>query len=181
MRRLGREEFFQKAAESDIGLDQKYSNPQTLVFQSSTVTWKRWTCPSEPGRALLLLDCLLNATGPWETCWIYKRAGFWNVDLAEDMDLPGKVLALHLAWLGVPVDCEDVIEATAQETAHIISICYSFLLFGGSVWEDVTIMPQGAEAIFEVTHHREIIVTARTPQKLRSIQKALRLKGFRPF
>ncbi len=181
MHRLRREEFFLKAAESDIGLNKQFANSQSIDFQSTSGVWKPWPRPANPGRVLSFLDCLLQAVGPWETCWLYKGHGYWFTELSPQMDLEDKIRSLHHAWPGLPAKCDDVLEADSTEMAHIISICYDSLMFGHTVWEDVIVIPQGGDAFFEVSHHNEVMVSARNTKKLREIRKALLFKGFWPY
>ncbi len=158
------EDFFKWAGERSLGLDPRYSPPQTLEYLPDYSPAIRWAYPEFAGSIPWFVEQFLHSIDPWDTCWVYRRSDAWNCGSHDDVS--ARVWTQIVRGIGIPDGHSFVVRFSKSESEALITLAFATICFGWSVYDDLFVIPDHAEQVLYFDHHESLWVRCRTPERL---------------
>lgn len=152
MKIISKSSFLRQFSSHGIALDGRYSPPQTLVFEG-TSDWRwSWKTPSRIKVLPSWITRLVDAARPENKIYLYPRDGAWT----SGDSLKLFQMSIIFSAYGLKPTGDEVIEAEESERDAVESLFFLALVHGGTVQDDIFLIPDNANVILYVDHHESI-------------------------
>jgi hypothetical protein len=152
MKTISKNSFLRQFSSHGIALDSRYSPPQTLVFESKSDWRWSWEMPSQIKNVPRWITSLIDATHSEKKIYLYPRAGAWTSGDSLKLFQMSTILAAY----SLKPRGDEVIEAEASERDAVESLFFLALLHGGTVSDDIFLIPDNAKVILYADHHESV-------------------------
>jgi len=178
MKTVTEDEFLQWASTKGLGLNPKYPHSAVLDFHADSES-RFWEVPREPERRPYFLATLIDLMGEWQTCYVWRHLGSWpdpkRVDAGRINDA---VELLILKGLGLPLGTGAVVQFAREERAALVALLFSTTVFGGSIADDLYIVPDHARHILQTDHHDVVHASFANPDDVERWISRMSEEGF---
>lgn len=137
------------------------SNHGWFELEPSVDEGRFWGIPAEPERRPHLFSGMLELMGDWRTCMAWRVNGVWPAS-ADPGRLNDNIELIILSGLGMPRGGTDAVEFSSEETEKLVTLMFSTSIFGWSVGEDLTIVPDHGRYLMQISHHNVVHVHFRS-------------------
>jgi hypothetical protein len=152
MKFISKSAFLRDFAPHGIALDSRYSPPQTLVFEgTSDLRWS-WEMPARIKDLPRLITALVDAARPDKKTYLYPRDGAWR----SGDSLKVFQMAAIFSACGLKPTGDEVVEADETERDAVESVFFLSLVRGGTVSDDIFLIPDHAKVILYADHHETV-------------------------
>ena len=152
MKLISKRAFLREFATHGIALDSGYNPPQTLVFESMSDLALSWEMPARIKELPRWITALLKASRPSRRTFLYPRDGAWSSgDSLKIFQMSAIFSACGLTPTG-----DEVIEAEEAERDAVESLFFLSLVHGGTVSDDVFLVPDHGKVILYADHHEAV-------------------------
>jgi hypothetical protein len=152
MKLIPKSAFLRDFASHGIALDIRYSPPQTLVFEGThELSWS-WDMPVRIKDLTRWITALVDAARPDTKMYLYPRDGAW---ISGD-SLKIFQMAAIFSICGLKPVGDEVVVAEEAERDAIESLFVLSLVHGGTVSDDVFLIPDHAKIILYADHHEAV-------------------------
>jgi hypothetical protein len=155
-------EFWRWAGNVGIGRHPHLGSSGILAFLELEGPSTRWFIPPPIGDAPTFMTQLLIATGA-EAFVLWRRGGGAWIEGLEDFSR-NQAIDVVLRGAGIPDDHDGALRLERGDWARLWAITLAICTFGWSVGEDLFILPSDGSFIAMISHHDELLVTARSPE-----------------
>ena len=152
MKLLSKETFLGQVSVRGIALDARYSPPQTLVFQRTPELQASWEMPGQAKHLLRWITSLVDAVRPEKKIYLYPRSGAWKSADSQKLFLQSAIFAAS----DVAPTGDEVVEAGESERDAVESLFFLSLIHGGTVSDDVFLVPDHLKIILYADHHEAV-------------------------
>jgi hypothetical protein len=160
MKTLTESGFLKWAERNALMLDPGYPETAVLIFRPDPDQDRFWVVPPAPERRPFFFATLLDLMGEWKSCYVWRHLGNWPQS-ADPGRINDMVELQILKGLEFPLGTTDVVEFTKEESAALVTLMFSTSVFGWSVGEDLTIVPDHARYLLKTDHHGVVHVCFR--------------------
>ena len=154
MKAVSKSEFFRRFASGGPILDPRYASPQTLVFpgdERDRCSWT-WDLPGNLKELPFFVAELIDAVDAKEAIYIFPREGAWRSGSSSQMF---QVRSICRAC-GVDPSDDDVLVASIGERDAVDALFLLSLIFGGTVSDDIFLIPDSGDVILYADHHEMV-------------------------
>jgi hypothetical protein len=171
------EQFLKWTGARGIGLDERYPDSAVLTFKPDPNLRRFWVVPPQPERRPHFLATILNLTGKWRSCRVWRHMGSWP-NRPDPGRLNDRIEFQILAGIGMPMGTGDIVEFKKAELDRLITLLFSTAIFGWSVGEDLYVVPNDAQHIIKTSHHDVVHVSFRKLSDLNRFVKGMDKEKF---
>jgi len=152
MKLIPKSAFLADFASHGIALDSRYSPPQTLVFEGShDLSWS-WDMPTGIKDLTRWISALVDAARPASKIYLYPRDGAWR----SGASLKIFQMAAIFSVCGLKPVGDEVVAAEEAERDAVESLFFLSLVYGGTVSDDIFLVPDHAKIILYADHHEAV-------------------------
>jgi hypothetical protein len=152
MKFISRTVFLRDFAAHGIALDSRYSPPQTLVFEGAQdMSWS-WDMPGRIKDLPRWISALVDATRADKNLYLFPRDGAWTSGDSLKTFLMGAIFSVF----GLKPTGDEVVVAEEAERDAVESLFFLSLVHGGTVSDDVFLIPDHAKVILYADHHEAV-------------------------
>lgn len=152
MKLISKRAFLREFAVHRIILDSRCSPPQTLVFEGALDLGASWEMPARVKDLPRWITALVDASRPNRRTFLWPRDGAWN----SGNSLKIFQMSAIFTSCGVRPIGDEVIEAEEAERDAVESLFFLSLVHGGTVVDDVFLVPDHAKVILYADHHEAV-------------------------
>jgi hypothetical protein len=152
MKLISKSAFHRQFARHGIALDCRYHPPQTLVFGGRSDLQRSWDMPGRVKDVARWITSLVDATQPEKKIYLYPRDGAWRAGDSVKLFQTEAVFAMY----GLKPTGDEVVEAEEAERDAVESLFFLSLVHGGTVADDVFLIPDHGKVILYADHHEAI-------------------------
>lgn len=152
MKLLSKSAFLQQFATRGIALDSRYSPPQTLVFKEKTDLRWSWEMPGRVKDIARWITSLVDATRPEKNIYLYPRDRAWTSGDTLKLFQTSAIFAAY----GLKPTGDEVVEAEEAERDAVESLFSISLVHGGTVSDDIFLIPDHGKVILYADHHEAV-------------------------
>lgn len=152
MKLISKSAFLGGFASHGIALDSRYSPPQTLVFEGTRDLRWSWEMPARIKDLTRWITTLVDAARPNKRTYLYPRDGAWR----SGDSLKIFQMATIFSACGLMPAGDDVVEAEEAERDAVESLFVLSLVHGGTVSDDIFLVPDHAKIILYADHHEAV-------------------------
>ena len=152
MRTISKPRFHEVFQSQGLALDPRYQPPQTLVYPGHPdLSWS-WSLPDSPKHVPLLITSLFEACEEHDSFYLYPRAGAWGC--GDTLKL--FQMACVFSRVGCSPRTDEVLHASIDEIDAIETLFSIALIFGGTVGDDIFVVPAHGRLVLYADHHESI-------------------------
>ena len=177
MRVLSEADLLAWAEDRAMGLDQRHRDLAILTFRPDPGHDRFWSVPPAPGRRPYFIASMLDLTGEWGACFVWKALGSWPAS-ANPQRINDVIQLRILRGLGLPLGTADVAEFARSEIDSLVTLLFSMTIFGWSVGDDTYVIPDNGRYILKTDHHDAIHVSFRESADLDRFVEWMAGRGF---
>lgn len=159
MKMCGEASFLKWAAERGIGPGEGYPRTARPVFKPDAKLDRFWLVPEKPEARPYFLSLMLQLMGDWKSCFAWRPMGSWPAEPYPNHT--SQVEFQILKGIGMPMGTADILEFDRGEIDPLLTLLFSTTVFGWSIGEDLSIIPDHAQFIMLVYHHGVVYVDFR--------------------
>jgi len=108
---------------------------------------------------------MLEAFGAWSSYRCWRHRGSWPVEPGQGR-IGDSIEYTILQGLGLPSGTAETIEFDYSERVQLITLLFSTTVFGWSVQEDATLVPDTARGLLQTDHHGVVHVAFREEEMM---------------
>jgi hypothetical protein len=150
-------------------LDRRYSPPQTLGFEpDSDLQWS-WDMPERIKALTPWITAHVDAAAPEKKIYLYPRADAWT---GGDSLKVFQMAAIFSVYGLKPIG-EEVIEAEDSERDAVEILFFLSLVYGGTVADDIFLIPDHARVILYADHHECVHANFRDGEFMDAYQRKI--------
>ena len=152
MKIISKSAFLRDFGARGVALDSRYSPPRTLVFEGAPDLRWSWEMPARIKDLTRWITALVDAARPDKKTYLYPRDGAWRSgDSVKIFQMSAIFSACGLKPAG-----DDVVEADEAERDAVESLFFLSLVHGGTVSDDIFLIPDHAKIILYADHHEAV-------------------------
>ena len=152
MKLISKSVFLRRFAPQGVALDSRYSPPQTLVFErNSELRWS-WEMPGRIKDVARWITALVDAARPDQKTYLYPRNGAWKSGDSMKLFQMAAIFSVY----GLKLTGDEVVEAEEAERDAVESLFSLSLVHGGTVSDDIFLIPDHAKVILYADHHEAV-------------------------
>lgn len=152
MKLISKSTFLRDFAPHGIALDSRYSPPQTLLFEGTPDLRWSWEMPARIKDLARWVTALVDAAQPDKKTYLYPRDGAWR----SGDSLKIFQMASIFSACGLKPQGDEVVEAEEAERDAVESLFFLSLVHGGTVSDDIFLVPDHAKIILYADHHEAV-------------------------
>jgi hypothetical protein len=133
-------------------LDARYAPPQTLAFQGGPKGEWSAELPGDAKAVPRWIASLIDAVRPEKSVYLYPRDGGWKSGDSQKLFLQSAIFkSCGIAPVG-----NEVIVASESERDAVEALFFMSLVYGGTVSDDIFLVPDHSKIILYADHHSAI-------------------------
>ena len=177
MKRLSEPAFLKILKPLGIEVGDGYPKVVNLSFDKKAGDARYWALPMAARRFPFFCLTILELLGEWQVCYAWRHMGGWPEKL--DPDRINDCVEFHiLRGLAMPCGTTDAIGFEREEVSELVTLMFSSLVFGWSVGEDLSIVPDHGRYIVQTDHHDVIHVIFRDEEECEPFAEEMESRGF---
>jgi hypothetical protein len=177
MNKIDKNKFLEMIKQKGIIIDPKYLQTADLTFDDDSELSRFWEIPEEARRIPYFVDTLLTLLEPWESIYVWKHMGSWNVAVKGER-LNDDVQAILYRGAGLTENNADILIFKNTELAELAVIIFNQLVFGWHVGDDIYIIPEHGRQMIKTDHHDAVHVSFRDFASMKKYVEAMADAGF---
>jgi hypothetical protein len=152
MKLISKSAFLRQFGPQGVALDRRYSPPQTLMFERTSEL--RWSCdmPARIKDGARWITALVDAAHPGQKTFLYPRDGAWKSGDSVKLFQTAAIFSFY----GLKPTGDEVVQAEEAERDAVESLFFLSLMFGGTVSDDIFLIPDHAMVILYADHHEAV-------------------------
>jgi hypothetical protein len=152
MKRLSKQYFLARFSNHGIALDTRYDPPQTLGYREESNLSYSFDLPHLPKDLPYFITRLVDSAVLETKMYLFPRANAWNSGDSLKLFQTRSILSS----CGIDSVQDDVLEAEISERDGVETLLLIALLHGGTVSDDLFLMPDHARVILYADHHEAV-------------------------
>jgi hypothetical protein len=177
MNTLPESDFLRWADGIGLVLDERYPHSAVMRFRPDPQLDRFWEVPPEPERRPYFIASLLDLTGDWDSCFVWRHLGRWP-GRADPSRINDGVELQILKGLGLPLGTAAVVEMSRDERDTLVTLIFATTIFGWSVGDDLYVVPNHGRCLLQTDHHGVIHVSLRADGDLAGFVDGMQARGF---
>ena len=177
MRAIDENLFLGWAKSHGYALTRFGSGSQYLEFDPKSDERRFWEISAEPERRGFMFLALLELMGDWKSCYAWRHQGSWPAAQNHDR-LNDSMEFIILSGMGMPSGTTQAVEFSREEQYNLVTLMLSTSIFGWSVGEDMSIVPDHGRYLMQTDHHDVIHTCFRSSEDRDAYVQAMAKRGY---
>jgi hypothetical protein len=170
-------EFMSWAIDQGIVTSPRYPNSGDLEFKGEPIHARFWVVPTKPDARAAFIRVLLQLLGEWQRCFVWVKKHIWPKPTWRE-DPSSQVELTIFRDMGIPLGTDDVVQLCREEIGRLVALVFVRMLFFGTSFTDLNIVPDNAQYIMMTDHHGVVHVRFKRPETVDDFIAAMDKAGF---
>ncbi len=165
MELIGNDQFLSWAHGLGIGYGNRYPGAESLTYLPDPYFSRFWTFPDDAAVWPYFTACFLEGIDLWQSLLLWPRGGSWP-RAPGPRNWNESVRDVVLRGAGVPRGWSGAARFGREAAAAVVAVMFAAMLAGGSVPDDVYLVPDHGRQILLVNHHEVVHACFRDEARL---------------